>query len=686
MTHNKYAQSEGFISDKDRRKRLGQYYSGPAVAQMLAALSLPRASSKVLDPMAGRGDLLAAVSDLNAGIQQLHAIEIDPAARKQCDERLGLLQLPSYASFGGSAFDPNVTRKLSSDGYDLVITNPPYVRYQSLKESAGRHIHLPNALEVRNGLRECIKSVGALDSIDKELFDVLVTAYSGFSDLAVPSWILCAALVRPNGRLAMVVPDAWLNRDYSAVVQYMLMRWFRIEFIVEDEHAVWFPDAQVKTTLLVAQRIPRRRTISDWNKDSYLHISIPASLSNEECLVGRSLLHTMERPDLSFARRARRVLSRSSNDLDVGVSWRRISLADRSRAVVAMAAQSLWLKVLEPKIFLNNVPRATIPPALAKWFRGYENLATLEELGVFASQGLRTGANEFFYSEVVSSFKGGVQLQLSKLFAHERVRVPDSCVLPVVRKQRDLSGRLLVESSALNGRVFALQKYSASPGRSSKDTKAMPSVLAKVVRRAARKRMPSGVLIPKLTAVAPNARRGNIAAGTSGRSWYMLPEFSSRHRPDLFVARVNSGRPLVFLNKHRSALVDANFSTLWLGANAKISVYAVCAFLNSSVAVALYEFAGSVMGGGALKLESTHLRALPIPELSVAVWGRLDSLGRSLVLSSHSKRCEILRSIDKEICTCMFGAKNATRKLALLLSFIEQRQSARKRKARSKGY
>ena len=67
----------------------------------------------------------------------------------------------------------------------------------------------------------------------------------------------------------MVVPEAWLTRDYAAVVQYLLLRWFRIEFIVEDTHAAWFPDAQVKTTLLVARRISRKHSAHDWADEQF---------------------------------------------------------------------------------------------------------------------------------------------------------------------------------------------------------------------------------------------------------------------------------------------------------------------------------------------------------------------------------------------------------------------------------
>ena len=41
----------------------------------------------------------------------------------------------------------------------------------------------------------------------------------------------------------MVVPEAWLSRDYALPIQYLLERSFSIEFVVEDADAAWFSDA-----------------------------------------------------------------------------------------------------------------------------------------------------------------------------------------------------------------------------------------------------------------------------------------------------------------------------------------------------------------------------------------------------------------------------------------------------------
>src|SRR4030095_9824508 len=122
----------------------------------------------------------------------------------------------------------------------------------------------------------------------------------------------------------------------------------------------------------------------------------------------------------------------------------------------------------------------------------------------------------------------------------------------------------------------------------------------------------------------------------------MMPEFAPRHRPQLFISRVSAKRPLVALNPP-DVLVDANFSTLWLRRDATITVNALFSLLSSTVAGLLYEHAGSVMGGGALKIEATHLRAMPLPRLTRPVRLMLDRLGGELASCAPNQRGAIIK-------------------------------------------
>ena len=673
MTPLKFAMLEGFGSHEARKKRLGQYFSGLPVSKLLVALAARRGIRSVCDPMGGRGDMLIAAREVLTSCTRTDGIEIDPIAHGNGMAALRVGDVESTYLLG-SAFDAATVSGLAADGYDLVATNPPYVRYQSQKEPAGQSAKLPSALEVRNGLRECLTKLGTLTAEDKDDFLRLAESYSGLSDLAVPAWILCAALVKPGGTLAMVVPEAWLNRDYASVARYLLLRWFRIEYIVEDAHAAWFADAQVKTTLLVARRIDRLDSVGEWSDETYLHVSLPSRLANSESLVGRCALDA-KRPELAFARRARQVAEGVSQELVEDATWHRVRLADQVAAVTRIAQREPWFQHLEQHA--SAVARAPyiVPPVLALWFDGYEHLTTLGELGVEIGQGLRTGANGFFYADVVSR-KGTETVVASTLFGGEHVALPADCALPVVRKQADVLGTMSVNPSQLTGAAIAFHGWALAEDASAAAAKPLPRLAADYVRRSAGAKVGEKAL-PSLTAVAPNVRKANPKTGAPARFWYMLPDFAPRHRPDLFIARVNSETPRVTLNPGRQALVDANFSTLWMKPGAPVDELAVFAYLNSSVAAALFEHTGAVMGGGALKLEATHLRSLPVPVLSSKAWGRLAALGKRLAESATGKREAVVRSIDNVLCRAMFGVDQSAAKVMDLHTVIQHKQAAR---------
>ena len=68
-----------------RQKRLGQYFSGKKVSELLVNL-LPNeyVFRTVIDPMVGSGDMLRAILDCKSGLHELYGIDIDSKAIENC--------------------------------------------------------------------------------------------------------------------------------------------------------------------------------------------------------------------------------------------------------------------------------------------------------------------------------------------------------------------------------------------------------------------------------------------------------------------------------------------------------------------------------------------------------------------------------------------------------------------------
>ena len=651
----KLAIAEGFAGEAERRKRLGQYFTGTSLGRLLAALAGANKRISVLDPMSGSGDLLVACSELGVDPSAMGAIEIDPVALETSQQRL-----PGASVVIGNAFDPKVLGKLPRLQWDLVIANPPYVRYQSTSKGTGKDYALPSAVEVRNGLIAEIGLLPGLDDTDKALFAKLAHSYSGLADLAVPSWILCAGLVAPGGRLALVVPESWLSRDYATVVHYMLLRWFDIEYIVEDEHAAWFSDAQVKTTLLVAKRVPRREGAFSFPKDkSFLRIAVSGKASGPSGPCSR-LMQGQSEPEKRFAKDALQWLRSGAGHEDDMVRAYHVPLTRVAANLQGACVRQKW------PALLNESPDdvgPVIPHELEAWLGRSASAVSpisLSALGVSAGQGLRTGANSFFYAE--ASEDGALIFQ--KLHPGLRCTASPDIAIAAVRQQADLPEGYTATPATTIGRVLDL-RYHALPedlrtaGKQfASSYEAMPRDLAKVVRKAGG--MPFGdegepKRIWELSAVKPNIRKGRPHEGVPPRFWYMLPDFAQRHRPDLFMPRINSGSPKAWLNVDRKCIIDANFATLWSDGKS-VGKHALLALLNSAWTAAALEYSASVMGGGALKVEATHLRRLPVPPLSPATSSCLTHLGKALVRAKAAGTVQrLLDEIDVAVASAALG-------------------------------
>lgn len=650
----KFASGEGFASEADRRKRLGQYFTGTGLGRVLSALAGVGKNDFVIDPMSGNGDLLDACRELGASPAHMGAMEIDPIALDACEERL-----PEATRILGSAFDPKSLAKLPRLQWDLVITNPPYVRYQSVSKGSGKEFPLPGAVEIRNGLLAEIDMLPALDATDKDLFRKMVQGYSGLADLAVPSWILCAGLVAPGGRLALVVPESWLSRDYAAVIHYLLLRWFEIEFVVEDEHAVWFSDAQVKTTLLVAKRVHRKSSAFDFSSgESFTRIAISGKASGPAGPCSR-LRQERKNPEKAFAKEARGWLVSGVSHKDDMVQAHPIPLAKIASNLRSACDKQKWFVSMGEA---SGDAGPVIPHELEGWLARSlvsHRPGSLSSLGVSVGQGLRTGANSFFYAE-----EKGRTLVFEKLFAGAECPATSKISLPVIRKQSDLPGGFAVQPETTAGRVLDLRDHAlpediCSGGKiASAAYKEMPSLLAQLVRKAGLVDFgdePETKRIWELSAVAPNIRKGKVDGSAPPRFWYMLPDFARRHRPDLFMARINAASPKAYLNQDAECVIDANFATLWIDGDG-LDKHALLALLNSAWTAAALEHSAAVMGGGALKIEAAHLRRLPVPHIETKALAKLTSLGKRLSQAKTAKTISsLIESIDFVIASAALG-------------------------------
>ncbi len=684
-----------------QRKSLGQYFSGLPLGKLLAHLAIGNQNTAVLDPMAGHGDLLDAAWTVagQRGIQfrRLDGIEIDRPTATACETRLAGLQIqgtpPQRTIIAGDAFAPASLAALPKKTYDLVITNPPYVRYQARQTDAGKQD------AVRAGLA---KVAASQSEPNRHIWRALIEGYSGLADLSVPAWLLAALLVRPGGTLAIVAPATWRSREYADTIRYLLLRCFKLRIVVEDTQPGWFSDALVRTHLVVARRLSSNETTLSlgqrrmWGSVRWLQVAPEAS--DGDSLVGTAFPGRY--PEAQFAAWA---LSGSPLPIE-NIRARSLPLQDEWTSLVARTKRKRWQHTLEnaPKrlsLFgsISSVPQPPLPESLRDILPSRAlsaRLVALPDAGIQPGQGLRTGCNRFFYVTARKSSHSSVAVEASDFFGRRQFSAPPSALRPVLRRQSEMGA--MSNGCGPRGRVLDLNDWvlpedfdriikaggTCTP-RGAAPPQIMPEDLADYVRNAAHARLSrdqGSLRIPELSAVKTNVR--DLRNGQDWpRFWYMLPPFRPRHMPAAFVPRINHSVPHAEANRDPAILIDANFAAVW-SPSGQWSGFALKALLNSAWCKVLMEIMGTPMGGGALKLEAVHLRQLQIPHLQPSTIHKLDKVGRR----AGPYPPDVQEMIDGIVIGTLLGRSANCKSVSLMIQALEERahELATSRRRRSR--
>lgn len=618
-----------------KQKRLGQFFSGEKVSNLLSAFIDKENPMSIIDPMCGLGDMLIAASKIYP-FAELIGIDIDKDITKKV-KRIKSENGKTMKLLTGSAFSEKTISQLPRLEYDLVITNPPYVRYQSFSDKQDDY---PSAIEVRQGLLNLIPLMNHLDNKDKEIITTLIKNYSGLSDLAVPSWILCAMLTKLGGKLAMVVPESWLNREYAYSIHYLLLKFFKIEYVIEDLDRSWFKNnAQVKTNLIIATRIPRVEDMWRFYKDkSHYHIGLTSKYDSDNSLIGR-LYPESKHPEVDFFQDVKRENVKGVKGIEV----KKVGLRNKLEQVFSNSKETIWFNQIEK---IDVFPLITTPlPIMMKEIipSEYMKFTTLEAIGVGVGQGLRTGANKFFYVDYLNDSNAGCVIKPDDEITTQEVNVPSDAIRTVIRKQVELPSSYCLDEKQLAGRLLILNNYihpsDLQKTRHKVSTRhVMPQELSQLVSKAEKVNFGNEYnpkFIPNYSAVKTNVRKIKNENLDTASFWYMLPKLAIRHLSDIFVARVNSKSTKFYLNSDPKTVVDANFSGLWIKDEEGLNKYSLLAILNSDWIKLCCEMIGTVMGGGALKIEATHLKKIPIPSFSIEEYEKLTLIGKNLTLGKN---------------------------------------------------
>ena len=218
------------------RKARGAFFTPPEIADFLCAWAIrDKSDARVLDPTCGEAVFLQAAADRLIGqgrvaaelASQLvgfdvHAESLLRASTllRQEDAGATLRQVDFFSVVSpgivGAEFGP----------FDAVVGNPPFVRYQ---DHRGAQRSRAVAAALLQGVR-----------------------LSGLASSWAAALVHAASFLKPDGRLAMVLPAELLTVSYAEPVRrWLSQRFGRVTLVMMER--LQFGDAQEKVLLLLAQ-------------------------------------------------------------------------------------------------------------------------------------------------------------------------------------------------------------------------------------------------------------------------------------------------------------------------------------------------------------------------------------------------------------------------------------------------
>jgi type I restriction-modification system DNA methylase subunit len=251
---------EGVIPP-ERRREMGEYYTPPAITDLITRLTVTDASDTVLDPACGSGGFLVSAyhrikeqlpeSKGSHGriLDQISGVEINRFPAHLTAINLAIQDLSSYtdnvdieindffnvaknqrfgrvvAGASGKEWE-NETEQIG--GFDALVANPPYIRQENID----------NKDKVRNHLSS--------DEVDAEYISKRSDIYGYFLTHGTQ-------FLAEGGDLGFITSDRWMDTQYGEDIQQYILENYEIRAIIKFDRQV-FDDALVDSSVLILRR------------------------------------------------------------------------------------------------------------------------------------------------------------------------------------------------------------------------------------------------------------------------------------------------------------------------------------------------------------------------------------------------------------------------------------------------
>jgi adenine-specific DNA-methyltransferase len=298
-------------------KKIGQYFTPEHVADFMVSLASVSKQAKILEPACGEGVFLKILND--RGYKNTVGYEIDKSLELNTESKV------IFESFVGAEI---------KDKYDLVIGNPPYIRWKNLDK------------DLKTELESNILWKKYFNSLCDYLYIFILKSVEYLKD---------------GGELIFITPEYWINTSHSEVLRdYLVQNGYFTDIIHFNEMPIF---SKVASSIVIFKYIKKTN-----NTDTSKNVRVVKFNSSRKFNI-ETLTDILRKND------NKEFQSFERNQFKVGERW-----------VLATNNLQNRLAVFEKKC---------LPPLSKTLFRGQENYITLGDIADIGN-GMVSGLDKAF--------------------------------------------------------------------------------------------------------------------------------------------------------------------------------------------------------------------------------------------------------------------------------------------------
>lgn len=303
-----------------KRKVAGQFSTPKKLADLLTRLTIDDKTKIVIDPCCGTGTIIKQAYELKEEyeINSNDILDTIWASDKHSFPiQLSTLSMAKPSNIGRiiNVFSSDVIELNQGDTIefqnpnngeivekefptiDYVVSNLPFIKSKEMKALN------PHIVDINDWIKEETETTETL---------------SGKSDIFAYIPFYLHQFLSENGKIGLILSNAWLGTDYGEIFLELFQKFFKIELVVISGKGKWFDNADVVTTILVASKKDPQTPTSNDSEISFCTLNEELQEIDDIRTLSDNIIVNTESENLTINRYS---LAQINSFQDFGIPW-----------------------------------------------------------------------------------------------------------------------------------------------------------------------------------------------------------------------------------------------------------------------------------------------------------------------------------------------------------------------------